>query len=90
MAPYVLTRTDLIFTTGRLFAEHYARLLPLRIVPAPRQLSPIKFYQLWHERCHLSAAHIWLRQQVLEVVRQHVQIPTCRLQPGEQLAASSA
>jgi DNA-binding transcriptional LysR family regulator len=90
MAPYVLTRTDLIFTTGRLFAEHYARLLPLRIVPAPRQLSPIKFYQLWHERSHLSAAHLWLRQQVLEVARQHVQIPTSRLQPCKQLAVSGA
>jgi DNA-binding transcriptional LysR family regulator len=72
IAPYVLTRTDLIFTTGRLFAEHYTRLLPLRIVLAPSELRPMKFYQLWHERCHISASHLWLRQQVLEVARQHL------------------
>ena len=71
IAPYVLTRTDLIFTTGRLFAEHYARLLPLRIVAAPIELPPMKFYQLWHERTHISASHLWLRQQVVDVARQH-------------------
>lgn len=70
IAPHVLTRTDLIFTTGRLFAEHYKRLLPLQIVLAPSELRPMKFYQLWHERSHISASHLWLRQQVLEVARQ--------------------
>jgi DNA-binding transcriptional LysR family regulator len=69
MAPYALTRTDLIFTTGRLFAEHYSRLLPLQIVPAPIELSPMKFYQLWHERSHISASNKWLRQQVIEAAK---------------------
>jgi DNA-binding transcriptional LysR family regulator len=81
MAPYVLTRTDLIFTTGRLFAEHYARLLPLRLVLAPSELPPMKFYQLWHERSHISASNLWLRHQVLDVARQHLQPPARRL-PG--------
>jgi DNA-binding transcriptional LysR family regulator len=70
MAPYVLTRTDLIFTTGRRFAEHYAQLLPLQIVLAPAEFPPIRFYQLWHERGHHSASNRWLRQQVLRTVRQ--------------------
>jgi DNA-binding transcriptional LysR family regulator len=69
MAPYVLTRTDLIFTTGQRFAEHYARLLSLQIVPAPVEFPPMRFYQLWHERSHASASNRWLRQQVLEVAR---------------------
>jgi DNA-binding transcriptional LysR family regulator len=73
MAPYVLTRTDLIFTTGRRFAEHYAQLLPLQIVPAPIEFPPMRFYQLWHERSHHSASNRWLRQQVLDTVRQQVQ-----------------
>jgi DNA-binding transcriptional LysR family regulator len=81
MAPYVLTRTDLIFTTGRMFAEHYARILPLRIVPAPPELPRMKFYQLWHERSHISVSHVWLRQQVLDVVRQHLQ-PLARQPPN--------
>jgi hypothetical protein len=27
----------------------------------------MRFYQLWHERDHTSAANRWLRRQVLEV-----------------------
>lgn len=73
MAPYVLTRTDLIFTTGRRFAEHYAQLLPLSIVLSPAEFPPMRFYQLWHERGHHSASNRWLRQQVLDTVRQQVQ-----------------
>ena len=34
----------------------------------------MKFYQLWHERSHISASHLWLRQQVLEVARQHLHV----------------
>ena len=79
MAPYALTRTDLIFTTGRQFAEHYARLLPLRIVLAPPELPPMKFYQLWHERSHISASNLWLRQQILDIARHHLQPPVRRL-----------
>ena len=73
MAPYVLTRTDLILTTGQRFAEHYAQLLPLQIVPAPLEFPPMQFYQLWHERGHHSAASRWLRQRVLDTVRDQVQ-----------------
>jgi DNA-binding transcriptional LysR family regulator len=69
MAPYVLTYTDLVFTTGRLFAEHYATRLPLKIVLAPGELPPMKFYQLWHERNHASAANRWLRRLVADVAK---------------------
>lgn len=69
LAPYVLTQTDLVFTTGRLFAEHYARLLPLRIVAAPAEMTPMTFYQLWHERSQMSASNRWLRQQIAEVAK---------------------
>jgi DNA-binding transcriptional LysR family regulator len=65
--PYVLARTDLLFTTGRRFAEHCARLMPLVLLPAPPEFPPMRFYQLWHERDHTSAANRWLRRQVLEV-----------------------
>jgi DNA-binding transcriptional LysR family regulator len=64
LAPYALLDSDLVFTTARRFAEHYARILPLRVVAAPAELPPMRFYQLWHERNHASAANRWLREQV--------------------------
>ena len=64
LVPNVLQDTDLLFTTGRRFAESCARVTPLRIVKAPLAFPPMKFYQLWHERTHDAAAAKWLREQI--------------------------
>lgn len=61
-APYLLHDTDLVFTTTRHFAHYYADLLPLAILPSPIPFPPMRFYQLWHERNHQSAAHRWIRR----------------------------
>lgn len=68
LAPYALLGSDLVFTTARRFAEHYAARLPLVVAPAPAELPTMRFYQLWHERNHASAASRWLRGQVLAQV----------------------
>lgn len=70
VAPYVLTTTDLIFTTGRRFAEPFARILPLKVLPAPLNFPPLRFYQLWHERTHESEAVRWLRERITSLVKQ--------------------
>ena len=67
VAPYVLTTTDLIFTTGRRFASHYAKFLPIKIMPAPLNFPSLRFYQLWHERTHTAAPARWLREQIAAV-----------------------
>jgi len=66
LAPYMVAETDMVFTTARHFAEHYARLLPLAILPAPLDFPRMRFYQLWHQRAHHSAAHRWLRGVIQE------------------------
>lgn len=67
--PLLLTRSDLVFTTARRFAEHHAALLPLVLLRAPAELPPMRFYQLWHERVHASASSRWIREQVSDVAR---------------------
>lgn len=69
LAPFALLDSELVFTTARRFAEHYAAQLPLVVVPAPAELPPMRFYQLWHERNHASAASRWLREQVKAQVK---------------------
>jgi DNA-binding transcriptional LysR family regulator len=69
LAPLALVDSDLVFTTARRFAEHYAAQWPLVLVPAPAELPAMRFYQLWHERNHASAASRWLREQVLAEAR---------------------
>jgi DNA-binding transcriptional LysR family regulator len=69
VAPHVLAATDLVFTTGRRFAEPFTRLLPLAVLPAPLDFPPLRFYQLWHERTHESAAARWLRAKITAIAR---------------------
>lgn len=70
MAPYVLMRSNLLFTTTRALAAHYCNLLPLRIEPIPGEPQALTYYQLWHDRTHRSAAAIWLRHLVAGIARE--------------------
>jgi len=65
-APYVLVKSDLIFTTTLSFARHHAEHLPLRVEPLPIVAPPLRYYQLWHERSHRAAASCWLRKLVAQ------------------------
>jgi DNA-binding transcriptional LysR family regulator len=80
MAPHLLPGTDLIFTTSRHFAEHFAAILPLAVVPAPIEFPAMRFYQLWHGRTQQAPGHVWFRSLLSGVVRtakatQHVRLP---------------
>lgn len=70
MAPYLLQHSDLVFTTTRHFAQFYANLLPLAILPSPIPFPAMRFYQLWHERNHLSPAHRWIRRLLADCGKQ--------------------
>ncbi|MDB5850967.1 MAG: LysR family transcriptional regulator [Rhodoferax sp.] len=69
MAPHMLPGTDLIFTISRHFANHYAAMLPLAVVPCPIDYPRMSFYQLWHERSHQEPAQRWLRHMLGDVAR---------------------
>ena len=69
MAPWLLPGTDLIFTTSRHFAEHYASQLPLAVVRSPIDFPGMRFYQLWHSRTHHAQGHAWLRSLLSAVAR---------------------
>lgn len=67
IAPSILSRTDLVFTTGRPFAEHLASSMNLKLIKAPPELGRMSFYLLWHERSQNAACSRWLRQLIREV-----------------------
>jgi DNA-binding transcriptional LysR family regulator len=69
LAPYLLVNTDLVFTTARHFAAHFARLLPLAISAAPFDFPRMRFYQLWHERSQQSPPHRWFRGLLTDAAR---------------------
>jgi DNA-binding transcriptional LysR family regulator len=61
LVPQVLLHSDLIFTTTRRFATHYARMLPLAVCDAPIPFPRIKCYQMWHPQPDRPDDVAWLR-----------------------------
>ncbi|WP_180900182.1 LysR family transcriptional regulator [Martelella soudanensis] len=74
LVPPVITRTDLIFTTARPYAEFVVDRYPdygLRVVGAPREFGNMRLYLLWHERAHKSPANRWVRNLIRDVSRRY-------------------
>ncbi|MEW6342785.1 MAG: LysR substrate-binding domain-containing protein [Paraburkholderia sp.] len=67
LVPQVLLQSDLIFTTTRRFATHYANLLPLAVVDVPIPFPRIKCYQLWHPQPDRPSDIGWLRTLMSQV-----------------------
>ncbi len=64
LIPYMLTRSDLVLTTGRQFMKFYEKNLPLKTFKVPIPFPDMQFYQLWHERVHHAPEHKWLRELI--------------------------
>lgn len=64
-APALLAHTDLVLTAPRKAAEHFARPLGLRVVPAPIPLPRGKISMVWHERYESDVASRWLRDAIV-------------------------
>ncbi|AXK64652.1 MULTISPECIES: LysR family transcriptional regulator [Burkholderia] len=60
IVPQVLLQSDLIFTTTRRFATHYAQLLPLVVVTPPVPFPRIKSYLLTHPQPDRPTDIAWL------------------------------
>ncbi len=67
LIPSMVASTLLVLTTGRKYCERYVGQLPVRILPCPVNFPRMRYYQLWHERTHTSAAAKWLRERVKAV-----------------------
>jgi DNA-binding transcriptional LysR family regulator len=69
LVPQVLLQSDLIFTTTRRFAMHYASLLPLAVVEPPFAFPRIRCYQLWDPQPDRPDDIAWLRALFEEASR---------------------
>ncbi len=67
MVADVLSRTDLIFTTSRYFAEQIARDKAIALLPVPIVMPAMRYFMLWHERAHAAPEVQWLRRVIAQV-----------------------
>ena len=92
LVPQVLLQSDLIFTTTRRFAMHYANMLPLAVVDVPIPFPRIKCYQLWHPQPDRPSDIGWLRTLMSDVSERLVSQKARRVKraPAVQREASEA
>jgi DNA-binding transcriptional LysR family regulator len=67
LIPAMVAGSLLVLTTGRQYSERFTAHLPVRVLPSPVEFPRMMYYQLWHERTHVSAAGRWLREQIKDV-----------------------
>jgi DNA-binding transcriptional LysR family regulator len=60
--------SDMILTLPSRLARRLAERLPLALLDLPLQVAPLSPAMIWHERFHGDPAHVWVRQQLVDVV----------------------
>lgn len=67
LIPSMVASTLLVLTTGRKYCQRFVDRLPVKLLACPVPFPRMRYYQLWHERSHASAAGRWLRERVKQV-----------------------
>ncbi len=62
--PQLLIGTDRVATMHGRLAEYYARHLPLRLLPTPVALPPMREIMCWHRSMDGEPMHRWLRDRL--------------------------
>lgn len=64
----LVAQSDLVLALPSRAAHAVMRDLPVQMVEIPLPLKPADVSMYWHERCHNSRAHQWLRQAVRSIL----------------------
>lgn len=64
----LVAQSDLVLALPSRAAHAVMRDLPVQVVGIPLPLKPVDVSMYWHERCHHSRAHQWLRQAVRSIL----------------------
>ncbi len=67
LAPWIVSRSDLILTAPRRLCEAVMCAHDLRMLPPPVQVGTFDVQMGWHERMHDDAGHRWLRGLIVEL-----------------------
>ncbi|WP_028311749.1 LysR family transcriptional regulator [Derxia gummosa] len=70
--PLLVVGTQRIATMHTRLARMYARLLPIRVLPAPFEMPVLKLVLQWNRLLDHAPDHCWLRERILAVAEQVV------------------
>lgn len=64
----LVAQSDLVLALPSRAAQAVTRFLPVRVVEIPLPLRRVDVSMYWHERCHHSRSHQWLRSTVRSIL----------------------
>jgi DNA-binding transcriptional LysR family regulator len=64
LASHLVSQTDLVLAMPHRAALALTKFFPIEMVEIPLSMSRVDVSMYWHERCHHSTSHRWLREQV--------------------------
>ncbi len=70
VAPTIVAESDLMMCIPRRLANKMAKSVAIKVLELPIEIAPFTPSIIWHERQHYDPAHIWLRNQMVEIGRQ--------------------
>lgn len=66
--PYLVAQAPVIVTMGARLARRFAADLGLSLSPPPVKVKDVTVSLLWHASYHHDPAHVWLRDQLVQLV----------------------
>lgn len=69
VAPRLVAESDMILSLPRRLALRIVTSEPVEILELPLAIASVNLSMIWHERRHNDPAHIWMRNQVIDMVK---------------------
>ena len=67
--PFLLANSDCMALLPKRMAQQCAKAMSLKILPPPIAMESFTVSMVWHQRHTNNLAHQWLRQQIIEAIR---------------------
>ncbi len=67
--PFLLANSDCVALLPGRMAQQCAKAMNLKILPPPMPIEGFTVSMVWHQRHTNNLAHQWLRQQIIEAIR---------------------
>lgn len=77
-APWVVARSEMLFTAPRALVTEVAEALGLAVLTTPVELPTIGVAALWHERMQADAGHRWFRERLVGALEKRLAKPRSR------------
>jgi DNA-binding transcriptional LysR family regulator len=68
IASHLVSQSDMVLALPARAARALTSFFPVQIVEIPLKMKPVDVAMYWHERCHHSRSHQWLRDKVRSIL----------------------